>query len=368
MGTETRVGILAGLVIVVVASVYFFYGSERPDDEILVTSATRVSEPPRIPVAKDDPTPGVATNSRSPSANPARSPQRRLAERLAVRPPQSRTQPQQPPQGPIVLADPSQPPSSSSSPIPLRTGPSQELVEATWENLIKPGGDKPADPTASRDADSSINGPASPATPGGTQGAIRPRPRNATELTSGVNPVRTPQDGARSMPGRSGDATSAHGDEQSSTGLLSSRTSRPAVKPPESKKHVIAEGDTLIALAQQYYGDGRKVDLIVAANPAVRNPRNLKIGEEILIPAVGAASDAARTASAVPSQSAPPRGEDARLTSSRTYTVEQGDTLYRIAQRAYGSGTRWEEILKHNRALLRGDPKRLAPGMVLQLP
>lgn len=361
MGTETRVGILAGLVIVVVASVYFFYGSERPEDEILVTSPTRVSEPPRIPVAKDDAKPDTMANRSSPTANPAQTPPRRLAERLAVRSPQSRPPTQQPQQGPIVLADPSQPP--ASSPIPLRTGPSQELVEATWENLIKPGGEKPDDVSTARGSDSSLTGPTSDE----SRDASRPRPRNATELTSGVPSGRTARDTARLIPGRTGDSPST-GDDQPTSGLLSSRISRPTVNQPEPKTHIISEGDTLIALAQQYYGDSRKVELILAANPAVRNPRNLKIGQEIIIPAADASTDAARTAGSVPPKSASSRGDDARLTSNRTYTVEPGDTLYRIAQRVYGSGTRWEEILKHNRALLRGDPKRLAPGMVLQLP
>ncbi len=49
MGTETRIGIATGLVIVIVASVYFFYGSERPDDQLLVATGSTAVESPKIP-------------------------------------------------------------------------------------------------------------------------------------------------------------------------------------------------------------------------------------------------------------------------------------------------------------------------------
>ncbi len=49
MGTETRIGIATGLVIVVVASVYFFYGSDRSGDDLLMVSGARLDEAPAVP-------------------------------------------------------------------------------------------------------------------------------------------------------------------------------------------------------------------------------------------------------------------------------------------------------------------------------
>ncbi len=51
----------------------------------------------------------------------------------------------------------------------------------------------------------------------------------------------------------------------------------------------------------------------------------------------------------------------------RTYTVQQGDTLYGIARHTYGRGTEWKKIFRANRAQL-GNPDQIHEGMVLKLP
>jgi len=53
--------------------------------------------------------------------------------------------------------------------------------------------------------------------------------------------------------------------------------------------------------------------------------------------------------------------------SQRTYIVQPGDTLYRISQRVYGTGSRWLEILEANRASL-PDPQQLRVGDTLVIP
>ncbi|MBM3873764.1 MAG: LysM peptidoglycan-binding domain-containing protein [Verrucomicrobia bacterium] len=52
---------------------------------------------------------------------------------------------------------------------------------------------------------------------------------------------------------------------------------------------------------------------------------------------------------------------------ARSHTVQPGDTLSRIAQRYYGNGRRWNEILAANKALI-PDPDRLAIGTTLVIP
>jgi len=366
MGTETRVGILAGLVIVVVASVYFFYGSDRQDDEILVTSATRVGEQPKIPLSTDASTPAGKGGGINPTASPARAPTRRLADRLANRPPQNRA-PVQPTQGPIVLADPSKQP-TTTPPVSLRTSPSTELVEATWDNLVKPGASSAAPSTGSQTGSpvASID-----------RGASDPRMTrpNATDAAPGT--MHRDAATGRLLPGSSQTPPSVartHEQARSTPPRSAMQTPQPA-RTPEPTKHIIAPGDTLSAIADRYYSDGRKADLILAANPSLKNPRNLKIGTEIIIPTIGdsvgqtGAKSSLGTGSLVSTDRSggaqPARTSEA---SGKTYTVQQGDTLYGISQRVYGAGSKWESILKNNRALLRGDPRRLAPGMVLQIP
>ena len=55
--------------------------------------------------------------------------------------------------------------------------------------------------------------------------------------------------------------------------------------------------------------------------------------------------------------------QDERVT-PRTYTVKKGDTLWDIACRFYGDGTRWRELASKNGV---GDPKKLQIGKVLTL-
>ncbi len=52
----------------------------------------------------------------------------------------------------------------------------------------------------------------------------------------------------------------------------------------------------------------------------------------------------------------------------RTYTVEEGDTLFDIARFELGKASRWAEIYELNRDLLGEDCDFLAPGMQLALP
>ena len=53
---------------------------------------------------------------------------------------------------------------------------------------------------------------------------------------------------------------------------------------PGPGKHVIVRGDTLYSLARRYLGHGRRWKEIQAANPGL-DPRKLRIGQEIVIPA-----------------------------------------------------------------------------------
>lgn len=48
----------------------------------------------------------------------------------------------------------------------------------------------------------------------------------------------------------------------------------------------------------------------------------------------------------------------------KTYTVKRGDTLWAIACRFYGDGTRWSDLAARNHI---GDPKKLQVGKVLTL-
>ena len=51
----------------------------------------------------------------------------------------------------------------------------------------------------------------------------------------------------------------------------------------------------------------------------------------------------------------------------RSYTVEKGDTLSKIAKDHLGQASAWKQIFEANRDVL-DDPDRIFPGQVLKLP
>ena len=50
-----------------------------------------------------------------------------------------------------------------------------------------------------------------------------------------------------------------------------------------------------------------------------------------------------------------------------TYTVVPGDCLWNISRKLYGTGTRWKEIYKANRKIIRS-PRWIYVGQVLTIP
>ena len=51
-----------------------------------------------------------------------------------------------------------------------------------------------------------------------------------------------------------------------------------------------------------------------------------------------------------------------------SYTVQPGDSLFSIAQQAYGDGSQWERIYNANKQVIGNDPNHIVPGEVLFIP
>jgi nucleoid-associated protein YgaU len=68
-----------------------------------------------------------------------------------------------------------------------------------------------------------------------------------------------------------------------------------------------------------------------------------------------------------PAEAAAPAESEAPADSGRTYTVQSGDSLWKIAEEMYGSGAKYKHIFEANRDLL-DDPDRIFPGQVLKIP
>src|SRR6266849_2279469 len=125
----------------------------------------------------------------------------------------------------------------------------------------------------------------------------------------------------------------------------------PAIAPPaavaksSSSLHtvIVQPGDSLWKLAQQNLGRGSRWHELLAANPGIVDPTRIAAGTEIVVPA-----------------------KITGLKSDLRVTVQQGDTLSRIAQSNYGLGAAWRCITEANPEI--ADANRIYEGQQLLLP
>ncbi|MFH1812530.1 MAG: LysM peptidoglycan-binding domain-containing protein [Pseudomonadota bacterium] len=124
-------------------------------------------------------------------------------------------------------------------------------------------------------------------------------------------------------------------------------------RPTESNTHTVRRGENLTSIARKH---DISVDLLREANPQLRNPDLLQVGQVLHLPQdeVASASDVQ-----LPGESAgstPPQGDS-------YYTVRPGDNLSRIA-RSHGVGL--SDLIAANPQL--HDPDTLHPDDQLRLP
>ncbi|GAB4149551.1 MAG: hypothetical protein Fur0037_17840 [Planctomycetota bacterium] len=124
----------------------------------------------------------------------------------------------------------------------------------------------------------------------------------------------------------------------------------PAPPPPATRTYKVVSGDILGTIAQKQLGSARYVDEILKLNPGL-DPKNLKIGTEIVLPARASAASKPAPGPAAPG--------------SKRYTIRDGDTLEAISERLFRTKTRVEDIRKLNPGL---DPRRLRIGKTILVP
>lgn len=141
---------------------------------------------------------------------------------------------------------------------------------------------------------------------------------------------------------------------------------RIAASAPKERTHTIAKGETLGDVAKRYYGKRALGPKLAEFNKA--DSSRLKIGQTITVPDIAvldpsAAPAAQPEAALVGAPVQAPAPETPAQPKYGTVKVAEGDTLYRIAKRVYGDGSRWSEIATLNNL---GDGKALKPGRELK--
>jgi nucleoid-associated protein YgaU len=127
----------------------------------------------------------------------------------------------------------------------------------------------------------------------------------------------------------------------------------PLVSNSVETTYVVRAGDTPATIAKQQLGSASRWQDIARANPGLE-ARSLQIGQILRLP--GAISPTSMTApdAAVPEKHHAPAAVGAVGAAGAplaTHRVAQGDSLYQLARKYYGDGSRWTLIRDANPSL-----------------
>lgn len=142
----------------------------------------------------------------------------------------------------------------------------------------------------------------------------------------------------------------------------------------KTQTYVVKKGDNLSEIACRVYGpvEGNRwvnIKRIYETNRGVLSSMNdIREGQTIKIPSLPGASPAAVVRTEDQHyKTQPSKTADKEKTVKSAYVVQQGDTLWAIAEKLLGDGSRFSEIAKLNASRL-SDEDSLKPGMRLILP
>ena len=158
------------------------------------------------------------------------------------------------------------------------------------------------------------------------------------------------------------------------------RAQLPRTAPPQERRYVVAQRDTLWGVARKAYGTANRaiVEAIYEANrDRLRSMDDLRPGMELALPHIERAGDAAETGVGQP---APARQQPSARPSRQHrngaanqpieiqyYNVQQGDRYATIAEKFLGDKARWPEIHALNKDIF-PDPGRIQHGVRIRVP
>ena len=170
--------------------------------------------------------------------------------------------------------------------------------------------------------------------------------------------------------------------ENERTNVRKTETVRP--KPALPKIYEVTDGDNLAFIAQKYYGDveGNKRANIMRIFEANRNllkaADEIKVGQKLIIPPLrdsaaskeknkeGLASSIFEKVKSIGRERLS-LNKPGPAKKGKSYTVRDGDSLWKIAADQLGDGSRYMEVAKLNDDVL-SDEDSLTVGMTLKMP
>lgn len=145
-------------------------------------------------------------------------------------------------------------------------------------------------------------------------------------------------------------------------------------KPALAKFYIVRDGDSLAAIAKQFYGDEQGNKMVNIQRIFDANRRYLKsadqiyVGQKLVIPPLSAAefvpNNDESAVSILPKTAAVVKKDGF---ANRIYVVAEGDSLWKIAASQLGEGLRCDEIAELNTNILQ-DRDWLTVGMRLKIP
>jgi len=119
-------------------------------------------------------------------------------------------------------------------------------------------------------------------------------------------------------------------------------------------EHVVQQGETVVAIAESWFGEPGHWDLVLRANPGV-DPTRMAIGQRLRLPPRNWRPES-------PDPAPAPGG------GGTIHEVRPTETLSVIARTHYGRAELWRVIYDANREIIGADPGRLKVGMRLRIP
>ena len=206
-------------------------------------------------------------------------------------------------------------------------------------------------------------GEAAPATPSPTtsrlpepQGGLRPDPIPESASKLSAPEVVTPTTPARPSESAGSDTQEADGSESAPSlkpepKIEPTPTVAPAPKPKpvaSTEVYTVQDGDVIITIAEDWFGESGRHDEIIALNPGV-DPTKLQIGQILKMP-----------------RKSQPRTKPVDPTlAANEYRIAPNDNYTRIARLLLGDEARASEIAALNPDL---DPGNLQVGTIIKLP